>query len=86
MFAGSDAKRGASKWRCPMGECSPASTWIKADRLHPLDRRGTPRWRALYRQRAAVEREFGNLKHEWALDPAPGAAARAGAIADPGWL
>jgi len=24
-FAGSDAKRGASKWRCPAAECSPAS-------------------------------------------------------------
>ncbi len=24
-FAGSDAKRGASKWRCPAGECSPTS-------------------------------------------------------------
>lgn len=35
-FAGSDRKRGASKWRCPTGECKPASTWIKADRLHPL--------------------------------------------------
>ena len=23
-FAGSDAKRGASKWRCPTAECSPA--------------------------------------------------------------
>jgi hypothetical protein len=24
-FAGSDAKRGASKWRCPTGECEPKS-------------------------------------------------------------
>ena len=31
-FAGSDAKRGASKWRCPKGTCTPASVWIKADR------------------------------------------------------
>ncbi|MCA1706738.1 MAG: transposase [Actinobacteria bacterium] len=31
-FAGSDAKRGAAKYRCPSGECSPASVWIKADR------------------------------------------------------
>ena len=29
-FAGSDAKRGASKWRCPSGECAPASVWVKA--------------------------------------------------------
>lgn len=49
---------GASEWRCP-GDCKPASVWIKADR----------RTRVLYRQRDAVEREFGNLKHDWALDP-----------------
>jgi IS5 family transposase len=33
-FAGADTKRNATKWRCPTGECSPASRWIKADRLH----------------------------------------------------
>jgi hypothetical protein len=32
-FAGSDAKRGAAKYRCPTGGCSPASVWIKAGRL-----------------------------------------------------
>ena len=68
-FAGSDAKRGASKWRCPTAECTPASRWIKADRLHPLVPRQTTRWRKLYRRRAAVEREFGRLKNEWALLP-----------------
>jgi hypothetical protein len=68
-FAGSDSKRGASKWRCPNGKCSPASRWIKADRLHPLVPRETPRWRNLYRGRASVEREFGRLKNEWALLP-----------------
>jgi hypothetical protein len=51
-FAGSDRKRGASKWRCPTGECKPASTWVVADRLHPLVPRETKRWKALYRQRA----------------------------------
>jgi hypothetical protein len=66
-FAGSDRKRGASKWRCPTGECKPASTWIAADRLHTLVPRETKRWKGLYRQRASVEREFGRLKHEWAL-------------------
>jgi hypothetical protein len=35
-FAGSDTKRGASKWRCPDRECQPASVWVKADRLHTL--------------------------------------------------
>lgn len=68
-FAGSDVKRGASKWRCPTGECTPASVWVKADRLHPLIPRGTARFKALYHQRGAVEREFGNLKHNWSLGP-----------------
>lgn len=68
-FPGSDAKRGASKWRCPTGDCKPASRWVKADRLHPLLQRETPRWRKLYKDRAAVEREFGRLKHEWSLLP-----------------
>jgi transposase len=68
-FAGSDAKRGASKWRCPTGECVPASVWIKADRLHTLIPRTTARFKALYHQRGAVEREFGRLKHEWAMLP-----------------
>jgi Transposase DDE domain len=68
-FAGSDAKRGASKWRCPTGDCQPASVWIKADRLHPLVPRSTERFGNLYHQRGAVEREFGYLKHEWAALP-----------------
>ncbi len=68
-FAGSDAKRGAAKWRCPTGECTPASKWIKADRLHTLIPCGTERWKGLYHQRGAVEREFGNLKHNWSLGP-----------------
>lgn len=63
-FAGSDAKRGASKWRCPAGECAPASVWIKAGRLHTLIPRSTPRWKGLYHQRGAVEREFGTLKNQ----------------------
>jgi hypothetical protein len=68
-FAGADRKRGAAKWRCPTGGCSPASTWVKADRLHPLIPRESARWKAAYRKRAAVEREFGRLKHEYALGP-----------------
>ncbi len=63
-FAGSDARRGASKWRCPSGECQPASMWVKASRLHTLIPRGTDRWKGLYHQRGAVEREFGTLKNE----------------------
>ncbi len=68
-FAGSDRKRGASKWRCPTGECKPASTWIGADRLHPLVPRSSKRWKAAYRKRASVEREFGRLKNQWGLSP-----------------
>ncbi len=63
-FAGSDSKRGASKWRCPTSECKPASVWIKANRLHQLILRGTPRYRKLYRGRSAVEREFSRRVDE----------------------
>jgi transposase len=68
-FAGADAKRQAAKWRCPTGECAPASRWIKADRLHTLIPRTSLRWKKLYRQRGAVERQFGRLKNDWALSP-----------------
>lgn len=68
-FAGADYKRRATKWRCPTGECEPKSRWVKADRLHPLIPRETERSAKLYRSRGAVEREFGRLKHEWALAP-----------------
>jgi Transposase DDE domain len=68
-FAGADARRRAAKWRCPTAECSPASRWIGASRLHTVIPRGTARWKKLYRQRGAVEREFGRLKNDWALLP-----------------
>lgn len=68
-FAGSDAKRGASKWRCPAGECSPKSVWVKASRLHPLVPRETDRFKEYYCKRGAVEREFGRLKHEFGMLP-----------------
>jgi len=68
-FAGSDVKRGASKWRCPTGECNPKSVWIKASRMHLLVPRSTDRFREHYSKRGAVEREFGVLKHEWGLLP-----------------
>ena len=35
-YAGADFKRKPTKWRCPSGECKPASVWRKASRLHPL--------------------------------------------------
>jgi hypothetical protein len=68
-FAGADRTRGATKWRCPTGQCSPASVWVKADRLHTLIPRETLRWKGLYRGRASVERAFGRLKNEWSLAP-----------------
>jgi Transposase DDE domain len=68
-FAGADHKRGATKWRCPTGECKPASVWVNADRLHPLIPRETERWKGLYQRRGSVERAFGRLKHEWGLGP-----------------
>jgi hypothetical protein len=68
-FAGADHKRKATKWRCPTGECKPASVWVKANRLHPLIPRETVRWKGLYRGRASVERAFGRLKNEWCLAP-----------------
>jgi len=68
-FAGSDYSRKAAKWRCPTGECQPASKWRKANRLHSLIPRETERWKTLYRRRASVERAFGRLKHEWGLAP-----------------
>ena len=68
-FAGSDFKRNAAKWRCPTGECKPASRWVKAERRCPLIPRETRRFRDLYAGRASVEREFGRLKHEYGLSP-----------------
>lgn len=68
-FAGSDARRQAAKWRCPTAECSPASRWIAASRLHTLIPRSSLRWKKLYRLRGSVERENGRLKHERALLP-----------------
>lgn len=64
-FAGSDAKRGASKWRCPTSEGEPKSVWVKASRLHTLIPRSTDRFRFYYRKRGSVERGFGRVKHEW---------------------
>jgi hypothetical protein len=61
--------RSRSVPRSPTGECKPASRWVKADRLHPLVSRESPRWWKLYTGRAGVERQFGRLKNEWALLP-----------------
>lgn len=68
-FAGADFRRKLTKWRCPTGECKPASVWRKASRLHPLIPRESKRFGDLYRGRASVEREFGRLKHDYALTP-----------------
>jgi Transposase DDE domain len=69
MFAGADFRRYATKWRCPTGECRPRSKWIKASRRNPLVPRQSKRHRRLYKGRAAAEREFGRLKHEYGLTP-----------------
>ena len=45
------------------------ATWIKASRRDPLVPRNSKRWGDLYRGRAAVERTFGRLKHEYGLTP-----------------
>ena len=68
-YAGTDHRRRRSKWRCPTRQCRPRSTWVQARRLHPLIPRHTRRWGQLYRARSAVEREFGRLKHRFALSP-----------------
>ena len=68
-FAGTDFKRKLTKWRCPTGNCQPKSHWRKASRLHPLIPRESKRFGDLYRGRASVEREFGRLKHDYALTP-----------------
>lgn len=68
-FAGADFKRKRTKWRCPTGECSPASRWVKANRLHPLIPRESKRWGDFYRGRGSVERAFGRLKNEYGLKP-----------------
>ena len=53
-FAGAATSRGAAEWRCPTGECVPASRWIKADRLIPHLARESRHSKALSRGRAAV--------------------------------
>ena len=68
-FAGADYRRKATNWRCPTGECQPASTWVKASRPHPLVPRDSARGVRLYRSRGAIEREFGRLKNEWSMAP-----------------
>ncbi len=68
-FAGADYKRKATKWRCPTGECKPASMWLGSNRLHPLIPREAKKYKDLYTKRGSVERAFGRLKHEWALSP-----------------
>lgn len=68
-FAGADDRRGATQWRCPTKACTPASRWVKYDRLHPPIPHTTARWKSLYRGRTSVERAFGRLKNEAGLTP-----------------
>jgi hypothetical protein len=43
----------------PTRERTPKSTWVKADRLHSLIPRHTARSAKRYKNRGAIEREFG---------------------------
>jgi hypothetical protein len=79
-FAGADAKRGASKWRCPTGQCKPASAWVKAGRLDTLIPRTSDKWKALYHQRGAVAR-VRPAQARMGHAPAAGAAAGQGQAA-----
>jgi hypothetical protein len=54
-------------WVCRGDACEPVTQ--PASRLRPRIHRDSERFKALYRGRAAVEREFGRLKHEWGLGP-----------------
>jgi hypothetical protein len=53
-FAGAHYTRKAPKWRCPTGDCKPASVWVKADRLHPPIPQAA-RSAQLYKSRGAIE-------------------------------
>lgn len=67
VFAGADMRRGATKWRCPVGKCRPSSIWIKLDRFHTAVPRDSQRSREIYARRTAVERCWARLKEEWGL-------------------
>lgn len=76
MYAGTDIKRGATKWRCPVGKCQPKSIWLPLDRFHPAIPRqlfhlpkpeANPRSKKAYKQRSSVERFWSRLKDQWGL-------------------
>jgi hypothetical protein len=66
---GMDAKRKATKWRCPTAQCPVSHRWVPASRLHTLIPRTTERWKKLRSARGAIERGIGRLKNESALLP-----------------
>ncbi len=68
VFSGADTHRNASKYRCPTGQCKPWSTWISADRLHPLIPRSSARFGHLYGRRTVLEGLNGNLKTYYKLE------------------
>jgi hypothetical protein len=57
--------------------------WSQVDRVHPPVHRAAKRFRYVYHQHRAVEREFIWLKHGWSLVVWRGAHVRAGAPAPP---
>ena len=68
-FAGSDAKRGASKWRCLTGACTPASRWGQGGPPAPADPPRDGQVEGPVQAADRRERGFGRLKHEWAMLP-----------------
>jgi hypothetical protein len=56
---------------CRERDCAPVIALKKTRLAIPLTPipHGSPEWKSLYRGRAAVEREFGRLKNEYALAP-----------------
>jgi Transposase DDE domain/Transposase domain (DUF772) len=80
-FAGSDAKRRAAKWRCPTGECSPASRWIGGQSAaHPHSSGDGPVEEALSAARRGRARERPAQERVGAA-AAAGPAHRAGPAA-----
>jgi hypothetical protein len=55
--------------RAPLGMKHSTQIAQQAARRNPIIARGSDRFRTLYRNRGAVEREFGRLKHDYALAP-----------------
>jgi hypothetical protein len=78
-FAGADFEHRATKWRCPTGECRPASVWVKASTLHPLILARASTAASSTGVVAQSSESFGRLERERAMLPRRVERARAGA-------